>query len=122
MNAFHQVRKHENLKRERRRLGSDIIGVSEARCTGVAEYEDDEVKIIYSGGETHRTGVGIMIIKALVRCVRGYFVISDRILLVKLAGAPLDMNIVQVHAPTAGHDDGNIEGFYACVDYALKQC
>ena len=63
-----------------------------------------------------------MITKALARCVRSYFVITDRILVVKLAGAQLDMNIVQVYAPTAGHDDGDVEEFYTGVDYVLKQC
>ena len=122
VNTLHQAGKYENLKRERRRMGLDIVGVSEARWTGVGECEDDEVKFIYSGGETHRRGVGIMTTKAVARCIKRYFAISDRILVMKLAGAPLDINIVQVYAPTAGHDDEDIEEFYEGVDCALKQC
>ena len=77
----------------------DIVGVSEVRWTGVGECEDEEIKFIYSGGDTHRRGVGIMTTKAVARSIKGYFAISDRILVVKLAGAPLDINIVQVYAP-----------------------
>ena len=63
-----------------------------------------------------------MTTKAVATCIKGYFTISDRILVVKLAGAPLDFSIVQVYAPTAGHDDEDIEEFYEGVDCALKQC
>ena len=92
------------------------------RWTGVGECEDGEVKFIYSGGETHWRGVKIMTTKAVARYIKGYFTISDRILVVKLAGAPLDLSIVQVYAPTAGHDDEDIEEFYESDDCALKQC
>ena len=122
VNTLHQAGKYENLKRERRRMGLDIIGVSEVRWTGIGECEDDEVKFIYSGGETHHRGVGLMTTKAVAKSIKGYFAISDRILVVKLAGAPLDINIVQVYAPTAGHDEDDIEEFYEGVDCAIKQC
>ena len=35
VNTLHQAGKYENLKRKRRRMGLDIVGVSETRWTGV---------------------------------------------------------------------------------------
>ena len=103
-------------------MGLDIVGLSEVRWTGVGECEEDEVDFVYSGGDTHRRGVGVMTTKAVTRCIKGYFATSDRVVVVKLPGAPLDINIVQLYAPTAGHDDEDVEELYEGVDSALKQC
>ncbi|GFO26722.1 craniofacial development protein 2-like protein [Plakobranchus ocellatus] len=47
---------------------------------------------------------------------------SDRVLLVKIAGKPVDLNIIQVYAPTANSNDEDLDKFYNELDTAKTQC
>ena len=57
--TLHQLRKLANIDREMRRLGIDIMGISEVRWTGAGSVSlADGGCLVYSGGDTHVHGVG----------------------------------------------------------------
>ena len=54
-----------------------------------------------------------------------YQTISDRIILAKFKGRPVDILIIQVYAPTTAADDEEIEQFYEELDNIInthKKC
>ena len=77
--------------------------------------------MIYSGGLESERGVGIILDQIVRKAVKGYWALSDRVLLVKIAGKPLDLNIIQEYAPTASSNDEDIEKFYEELETANKQ-
>ncbi|GFN78082.1 craniofacial development protein 2-like [Plakobranchus ocellatus] len=77
-------------------------------------------EIIYSGGTESEKGVGI-IDQTVTKAIKGYWALSDRVLLVKIAGKP-DLNIIQVYAPTANSNDEDLDKFYNELDTAKTQC
>ncbi|GFO22539.1 craniofacial development protein 2-like protein [Plakobranchus ocellatus] len=56
------------------------------------------------------------------KAIKGYWALLDRVLLVKIAGKPVDLNIIQVYAPTANSDDEDLDKFYNNLDTAKTQC
>lgn len=64
----------------------DITGMSDVRWAGVGICPDGEMSFIYSIGEVHLQGVGMMMTSNIVNCMLGYWPVSDRIMMVKLAG------------------------------------
>ena len=71
--------------------------------------------MIFSGGEKHTKGVGIIISKKIEKSKKGYWTVSDREILMELAAKPFDISIIQVYAPT------EIESFYEQLDATMKQ-
>ena len=65
VNTLYQAGKYENLKKEMKRLNIDILGISEVRWTGSGTCEN----FVYSGGETHTKGVGVMMTEKVAKCV-----------------------------------------------------
>ena len=114
--------KLDNMKREMERVNINILGVSEVRWTGAGLITSDKHTIIYSGGEKHEKGVGIIMDEAISKTIIGYHAISDRVLLVKLKGQPININIIQVYAPTSESSDEDIDMFYNDVEIARKHC
>jgi exonuclease III len=92
-------------------LEIDIIGLSEMRWKGAGDLISNGYKIIHSGGKKHERGVGFIISPKKLRAVKGYWAISDRILLVKISGKPVDINIIQIYAPTSNSSEEDIEIF-----------
>ena len=120
--TLYQVGKFENLKREMIRMKLDIMGVSEVRWPGVNKLETEGGCFIHSGGDIPERGVGIMLAKKITGSLIGFWAISDRVLLVKLKGNPIDINIIQVYAPTNESSDEEINQFYDNLNMAKQQC
>ena len=55
------------------------------------------------------------------KSLKGYWPVSDRILLVKLEGKPMNINIIQVYAPTPASSDEDIDAFYEELEQSKKQ-
>ena len=53
----------ENLKQEMQTLDIDILGICETRWTRNRRFNSDDIVMLYSGGETHSNGMGIMMKK-----------------------------------------------------------
>ena len=86
-----QAGKLANVAQEMGRLKIDVLGLSEVRWTGCGEVNYQGKKLIYSGGERHERGVGFVLSKDASACLEGYYAKSDRILLIKLKGRPINV-------------------------------
>ena len=74
------------------RMRITILGMCEVRWTGAGLITSDEYTVIYSVGNTHERGVGILLGEQRSNCLTGYWTISDRIMMVKLKGKPFDIS------------------------------
>ena len=117
-----QKGKLDNIKQEMERLKINILGLSEVRWKGAGETTTGKSKFYYSGGEDHERGVGIILDEEASKSVKGYWAVSDRVLLLKVAGKPLDLNIIQVYAPTSASSEEDAENFYEEIEKAKTQC
>ncbi|GFN81087.1 craniofacial development protein 2-like protein [Plakobranchus ocellatus] len=107
----------ENFKQEIERMKLNILGLSEVRWKGAGK--------ITSGGHEgteSKKGVGIIVDQTVTKAIKGYWALSDRVLLVKIAGKPVDLNIIQVYAPTANSNDEDLDKFCNELDTAKTQC
>jgi len=84
--SFYQPGKLENLKQEAMRYNTNILGVSEIRWKGAGKIITDKHTFVYSRGEIHERGVGMLIDQATAECMMGYWALSDRVMLVKFKG------------------------------------
>jgi len=116
-----QKGKLENLKQEMERMNLNILGLSEVRWKGAGCITSDNYIILYSGGDQHQKGVGMILDQETSKTTKSFCTVNDRVLIVKLKGTPFDIGIVQVYAPTADKDDAEIEEFYENIEKAMKQ-
>ena len=67
--------------------------------------------MIYSGGEKHRNGVGILMKNSVTKSMIVFWAISDRVIMMNLDAKPFNINVMQVYGPTQDHDGEEIEKF-----------
>ena len=96
-----QKGKLDNIKRERNRVKISIMGLCEVRWKRTGTKTSDSYKIIYSGGDKHERGVGVILDSRTAKTLKGYWTISDRVMLVRMKGTPFDTSIIQEYAPTS---------------------
>ena len=120
--TLHQDGKLDNIKLEMERLKVNILGMSEVRWKGAGTFQSDNFKLVFSGGEKHERGVGVLLDRLSSHNLLGFWAISDRVLLVKLKGQPMNFAIIQVYAPTAESTDEESDKFYEDLDKAKEQC
>ena len=116
------IGRFEDAKHYMETFKINILGLSEMRWKGAGETTSNGHKIIYSGGDTNERGVGVIIRPEMAKAVKGFWTLSDRIVLVKLSGSPVDLNIIQVYAPTSTSTESDIDEFYRGLDTVTKQC
>jgi hypothetical protein len=117
-----QKGKLDNIKNEMERLKINALGLSEVRWLGAGSFTTDNFLLLYSGGNQHEKGVGMLLDKETSKSLQGFWAVSDRVLLVKLYGKPFNISLIQCYAPTAEYDDDAITSFYEDLDKAYKQC
>ena len=121
--TLYQTGKKANVEREMERMNLQVLGLSEVRWPGVGVNPTASGgTFIYSGGQNAEKGVGVMLSKFIKPCLIGYWAISERVLLVRLKGAPFNICIIQVYAPTSEHDEEEVDQFYQELDQARQQC
>ena len=54
-------------------------------------------------------GVGFLVHKDVVGAVLGCQPVSSRLISIRLRAAPFNITIIQVYAPTSGHDDSEVD-------------
>lgn len=120
--SLYAAGKLQNLIQEMNRLKIDVLGVSEVRWTGVGMIQSSGKVFYYSCNmdPNHRGGVGILLDGKLQPSIKAVVPISDRVILIQLHGQPININIIQVYAPTADKSDEDLELFYQQIDKALK--
>ena len=70
-------------------------------------------------GSNH--GVGVLVSRELASAITAWWPVSDRIIYVKIQGSPININLIQVYAPTTGHDDEEVEDFYQKLNKVREQ-
>ena len=60
----------------------------------------------------NRPNVGFLVHKDMGSAVLGCRPVSSRLVSIRLRTAPFNVTIIQVYAPTSGHDDNEVHNFY----------
>ena len=101
-------------------MNLDILGIAETHWTEEGKITHEKHTMIYSGGENHRNGVGIVMKNSVAKSMIGFWTISERVIMMKLKAKPFNINVIQVYAPTQDHDDEEIEKFYREIHNGIK--
>ena len=56
-----------------------------------------------------------------MKAVLGCRPVSSRLILIRLRAAPFNITIIQVYAPTSGHDDSEVDYFYQQLRETIDQ-
>ena len=84
--------KLEVVKQEMIGVNIDILGISELKWMGMAEFNSDDHYICYCGQESlRRNGVAIMVNKRVQNSVLGCSLKNDRMISVCFQGKPFNI-------------------------------
>lgn len=120
--SMYESGKAHNIVKEMNRLQIDILGISETRWPNSGECKILEHTIYHSGNNTlqHRNGTAIIVTPRIKAAVKSFTPFSDRIMLLQIQANPIDLNIIQIYAPTADKDEATIEEFYAQLESVIE--
>ena len=109
--TMYQAGKIHNAIKEMDRMNISILSISEMRWPDSGNINIENHKILYSGSTTgtHEYGVGIILAEKMAKLIKNFIPISSRAILVQLLATPVDVNIIQVYAPTADKEENEIE-------------
>ena len=105
---------------EKQNMNLDILEIAETHWTEEAKIIQENHTMVYSGGENHRNGVGIVMKNSVEKSMMGFWSISDRVIMMKLEAKSFNISAMQVYAPTQDHDDEEIEKFYQQIHNGIK--
>ena len=95
------------------RVNIDILGISELKWTGMAEFNSDDHCIYYCGQEyLRRNGVAIIVNKRVWNAVLGCNLKNDRMISVHFQGKPFNIMVIHIYAPTNNAEEAEVERFY----------
>ena len=105
--------KLEVVKQEMARVNIDILGISELKCTGMGEFNSDDLYLYYCGQESlRRNGIAIMVKKKVRNAVLRSNLKNDRMISVRFQGKPFNITVIQAYAPTSNVEEAEVEWFY----------
>ena len=105
--------KLEVVKQEMARVNVDILGISELKWVGMAEFKSDDHYIYYYRQESlRRNGVAIKVNKRIRNAVLGCKLKNDRMISLRSQGKPFSIIVIQVYAPTSNAEETEVEWFY----------
>uniref|UniRef100_A0A8D9EQ38 Craniofacial development protein 2 n=1 Tax=Cacopsylla melanoneura TaxID=428564 RepID=A0A8D9EQ38_9HEMI len=121
--TLNQAGKVHNAIQEMTRMKIDILGLCEMRWLGTGSINIQEHQIYYSGthNNMHEKGVGMILTKRMAGCVTNFIPVSDRVMLLQMNARPVNINIIQVYAPTADKDDEEIFELYHSINEVLRK-
>uniref|UniRef100_A0A8D8ZLR6 Craniofacial development protein 2 n=1 Tax=Cacopsylla melanoneura TaxID=428564 RepID=A0A8D8ZLR6_9HEMI len=121
--TMNQGGKIHNAIQEMTRLNLNFLGVSEMRWPGTGSVNIQDHQVFYSGTDNgkHEYGVGLILTKEIAKCVDNFIPVSCRVMLVQIKAKPVDLNIIQVYAPTSDATEEEIEDFYSSLNQVLKK-
>ena len=103
----------EVVKQEMARVNVDILGISELKWTGMAEFNSDDHYIYFCGKESlRRNGVAIRVNRRVRNAVLGCSLKNDRMISVRFQGKPINITVIQAYASTSNAEEAEIEWFY----------
>lgn len=118
-----QPGKLQNTIQEMKRLKLQILGISEMRwpSAGVNNNEEDYT-VYYSGtlNNTFQHGVGFIVHKQVVKCVTNFVPISERIAFLQINARPVNINLIQIYAPTTDYSNEDVDQFYKQISDIIK--
>ena len=92
----------EMVKQEMARVNIIILGISELKWTGMAEFNSDDHYIYYCGQESlRRNGVAQTVNKRIQNAVLESIFKNDRMISVCFQGKPFTITVIQAYAPTS---------------------
>ena len=114
MRTLRPAGKLKQLTHAMSRYHWNIVGLCEMRWKNFGEMSTDDGHKAYFSGEEgkHEYGVGFLVHKDVVDAVLGRQPVSSRLISIRLRAAPFNITIIQVYAPTSGHDDSEVDHFY----------
>ncbi|XP_077301158.1 uncharacterized protein LOC143921680 [Arctopsyche grandis] len=112
--TLNEAGKLQNVLKEMSRLKLQILGVCESRWLGSDKFTQGNYSIFHSGSEDtqHKNGVAVIMEKKNSESVSNFIPISERVMLLQIEAHPINLNIIQVYAPTADTNEEQIEKFY----------
>src|SRR5437867_4071364 len=118
-----------NVLSEMKRMGIDIMGVAETCWDGEGSFPaelpesegGDKYKVFFSGGKKRRRGVGVIVREEVVKSVMMCEPISERIMIMRLKVAPINVLLVQIYAPNEDEDEEEKDRFYERLDKVIKE-
>ena len=69
----------------------------------------------------NRPNIGFLVHKDMGSAVLGCRPVSSRLISIRLRTAPFNVTIIQVYAPTSGHDDNEVHNFYRQLQEIIDQ-
>ena len=101
------------VKQKMARVNTDILGISEMKCTGMGEFNSDDHYIYYCGQESlRRNRIAIIVNKRVQNAVLGCNIKNDRMTSFDFQGKPFNIAVIQVCAPTSNAEEAEVEWFY----------
>ena len=93
------------------------------RWKNFGEMSTDDGHTVYFSGEEgrHEYEVGFLVHKDVVDVVLGCRPVSSRLISIRLRAASFNITIMQVYAPTSGHDDSQVDHFYQQLKETIDQ-
>ena len=123
MRTLRPAGKLEQLTHAMSRYHWNIVRLCEMRWKNFGEMSTDDGHKVYFSGEEgkHEFGVGFLVHKDVVGAVLGCQPVSSRLISIRLRAAPFNITIIQVYAPTSGHDDSEVNHFYQKLQETIDQ-
>ncbi|XP_033113627.1 craniofacial development protein 2-like [Anneissia japonica] len=109
--TLYQKGKIDNVNQEMDRMNLNILGLAEVRWKGAGSIRIGKKTLIYSGGDKHERGTGILFDELTAKSLKSWCPISDRVVVAKLEAKPLNLGIIQVYAPTSESEVEEVEKF-----------
>ena len=108
--------KLEHLLNEMTHFKIDILGISETHWSleTLEAFEKSDYTIIHSGrnDNIHRQGVALILHKGTAEHLKGYELVSERLLVIQLETSTDPLFIFQVYAPDSTYIEEEVEAFY----------
>ncbi|GFO48673.1 endonuclease exonuclease phosphatase domain containing protein [Plakobranchus ocellatus] len=96
------------------RIKLNILGLAEVRWKGAGSMKLGSKTLIYSGGQKHERGGGILLDVITAKSPESWCPISHRGVVDKL----VNLGIIHVYAPTSDSEDVEVEKFYEEIEKA----
>ena len=115
--------KLEQLTHAMSRYRWNTVGLCEMRWKSFGEVSTDDGHKVYFNGEEnrHEYGIGFLVHNDVVDALLGCRPVSRRLISIRLRAAPFNITIVQIYAPTSGHDDHEVDHFYQQLQKTIGQ-
>ena len=117
--SLSDIEKLDNLILELKSMNIDMAGISEVRWKDAGKTVKEGYTMMYSGGDSHKNGVAIIMKNKIACSLIGLWPVDDRIIAAKIAAQPFNIFVIQVYAPTSDYDDDQIEFFYEKLNQIL---